>query len=272
MKREQLAINSISTRQTGLEEAVAAYAGAGFRNVELDIGLIADWIARGRGVDDVRQLLAAHHLRCIGGLVDVLACFAPPEERQANHDRLLKALTLLHELGGGVLTIGTDGPAEATPTALDTIVATLNEFVWRIDGLNVSLALEFNWSPVIRSLQSAALVAQRVHHPQVGVLFDPAHYYTTPTKFEHLTADTVRWIKHVHFDDMADKPADLSDCNADRVLPGAGILDLRALITRLEQCDYRGYYAIEMFDEGLWQMPPAEAARRCYQSMLPFCS
>ena len=134
--------------------------------------------------------------------------------------------------------------------------------------MNVTIAVEFNWSPVVKSLQSAVLVAQKVNHPQVGILFDPAHYYTTVTKFEHLTAEAVRWIKHVHIDDMRDKPGELSNCNSDRVLPGQGILDLHGIIAKLEQYGYKGYYSIEMFNDDLWQLPAAEAAAQCYQSML----
>ena len=63
---------------------------------------------------------------------------------------------------------------------------------------------------------------------------------------------------------MAAKPGELSDCNADRVLPGEGILDLPALIAVLERHGYAGFFSIEMFNADLWAMPAAEAAERCY--------
>jgi hypothetical protein len=62
-----------------------------------------------------------------------------------------------------------------------------------------------------------------------------------------------------------------SDCNADRVLPGEGILDLPALIAALERHGYDGFFSIELFNEDLWRLPVAEAARRCYRSLLPLC-
>jgi len=83
--------------------------------------------------------------------------------------------------------------------------------------------------------------------------------------------ETVPWIAHVHLDDMRDVPGDLAHCNDDRTLPGEGILDLRALIARLEQCGYAGRYSIEMFDAGLWALPAVEAAHLCYRSLLPLC-
>jgi 2-keto-myo-inositol isomerase len=271
MKRSQLAINSVSTKQSGLQEALAAYAGAGFLNVEFVLPLVKDWIAQGHTLDDVKALLASHGLRSIGGFQTHVECFSTSEKRQANHDLQLENMRLVHELGGGTVVVGTDGPEQSSFAALDAIADVLGGLVRQMEGLSVNIALEFNWSPVVKSLQSAVYIVKSVNHPQLGVLFDPAHYHTTVTKFEHLTAETVPWIKHVHLNDMCDKPGEHSNCNSDRVLPGQGILDLVALIGRLEKHGYNGFYAIEMFNEELWQLPAEEAARQCYRSLLPFC-
>lgn len=271
MRTAQLAINSISTRHRHLEEALDAYVEAGFQNVELTFGEVKAWLA-GRPVDTFASLLADRRLRMIGGLEAHLECFTPEESRRANRERHRDNARLLHQLGGGVITVGTDGPARPTMEALDVVAGALRELAREIEGLDVSIALEFNWSPVVKSLASAALVCEKVDHPQVGVLFDPAHYYTTVTKLEDLTAERVRRVKHVHLDDMRDVPADLSNCNDDRVLPGEGVLDLRALIGALERGGYQGMYAIEMFNKELWQVSAVEAARRCYESLVPLCS
>jgi len=114
-------------------------------------------------------------------------------------------------------------------------------------------------------------VARRSGRLNVGVLFDPAHYHCTPSKFEQLTPETVSLIKHVHVNDMRDKPGELSDCNTDRALPGQGILDLRALFGQIERGGYTGFFSIEMFDEALAALPPEDAARRMYDSLLPLC-
>lgn len=271
MRQTQIAINSVSTRHANLEEALAAYAGAGFRNVEFVLPLVHDWLDQGHTVADVRRLLEQYNVRSIGGFQTHVVCFGDDDARTTNHALHLRNAALIDELGGGTLVVGTDGPERPTLDALTTVAETLHALAWQIQGLNVNIALEFNWSPLVKSLQSAVQVVKQVDHPQVGVLFDPAHYYTTPTKFEHLDAEAVRWIKHVHLDDMRDKPGDLSDCNADRVLPGEGVLDLHALIATLEQHGYEGFFSIEMFNADLWQLPAQEAARQCYQSLLPYC-
>ena len=271
MNQSQLAINSVSTRQNNLEEALAAYAAAGFRNVEFVLPLVKDWMKQGHSVADVRALLTNYQLQAIGGFQTHVECFTSPESKQINHAIHLENAQLIHDLGGGTLVVGTDGPGQATLEALDGIADTLRGLARQIEGLKVSIAVEFNWSPVVKSLHSAVRVAEKVDHPQVGVLFDPAHYYTTVTKFEHLNAQSVRWIKHVHLDDMRDKPGELSNCNSDRVLLGQGILNVRGLIERLEQYGYTGFYSLEMFNEDLWKLPVTEAARQCYDCLLPYC-
>jgi 2-keto-myo-inositol isomerase len=270
MNEDQIAINSVTTRQRSLEEAAAAYAGAGFRNVEFVLPLLKEWLAGGRTVTDLAELLQSHGLRSIGGFETHLQCVAPDDVRRRSLETLVANARLVEELGGGVMVIGTDGPPRPSMEALDVLAAALRRLMEETEGLRVTIALEFNWSPLVRSLKSAVAVCGKVDHERLGVLFDPAHHYATPTKLEDMTADTVGWIRHVHVDDMRDKPADLSDCNSDRVLPGEGILDLGSIIDRLEAAGYRGYYSIEMFNEDLWALP-AEAARRSFQSMLPLC-
>ena len=271
MVESQLAINSVSTRHRNLEEALDAYADAGFKNVEFALPHVKGWMKEGREVSDARRLLEERGLHAIGGFEAGVACFSSGDAQAANHALHLENARLIHDLGGGTLVVGTDGPPQVNVEALDTVAEVFNSLARQIEGLDVTIAIEFNWSPLIKSLKSALRVAEQVSHPQVGVLFDPAHFYVTSTKFEHLTPEAVHWIKHCHFNDMRDKPGELSDCNGDRVLPGEGILDLRGLIARLEEYGYSGYFSIEMFNEGLWQMPAKEAAARSYQSLLLYC-
>jgi sugar phosphate isomerase/epimerase len=70
---------------------------------------------------------------------------------------------------------------------------------------------------------------------------------------------------------MPDTPPDLTHRDFDRVLPGEGVLDLREIIAAIEQNGYDGFFSIEMFSADLWQLPTKEAARRCYESLLPLC-
>ena len=274
MNIRQLAINSVSTRHHDLPDILAAYEAAGFANVEFTLKHVYDFLEAGHCLQDVRALLQQHQLRCIGGFETAAVCFAPAEECAQNHDRILANCQLVGELGGSVLVLGTDGPDAATVVddPIAVIAETFGELGERVQSTGVRLCLEFNWSPIVKSVRTAVEVARRSGSSNVGVLFDPAHYHCTPSKLEMLTADSVQYIGHVHVNDMADKPGELCNCNADRVLPGQGCLDLQQIFGRLEQFGYQGYFSIEMFDEQLWAMPADQAAAKMYASLLPLCA
>jgi len=271
MEASRFAINSVSTGWPGLEETLDAYAAAGFRKVEFALWQVRGELEKGRTAKDVRKALDGRGLKCLGGFETHLAVFAPADEKTKNHARIEENAYLLGELGATGMVVGTDGPSDpkAVPDVLGAIAAEVARVACRIAPTGVSLLLEFNWSPVMKSLRTAAEIARRAGESNVGLVFDPAHYHCTPTKLDQLDANTVALVRHVHVDDMADKPGELSNCNTDRVLPGKGILDLATLFGRLEALGYRGDYSIEMFDEGIAKMPVREAAKLLYDAMTP---
>ncbi len=271
MKRSQLAINSVSTRHENLEEALAAYAGAGFQNVEFMLGHVKEYLQRGHSAADARRLIESHDLQCIGGFECGLEAFSDAEQRAKNHAQIVANARLLAALGAKNMVVGTDGPNTPTGDVLGELAGVFADVAGQIENTGVSLLIEFNWSPVVKSLRTAVEVARRSGASNVGVLFDPAHYHCTPSKFEHIHAQSVPFIKHVHVDDMADKPGELSNCNSDRALPGAGCLDLPALFGAIEKHGYNGYFSIEMFSDELWNLPAAEAAQLMFDSLLPLC-
>ena len=64
----------------------------------------------------------------------------------------------------------------------------------------------------------------------------------------------------------------------DGVVTGYGTIDGRPvlgvrheIIGTLEQGGYDGFFSLEMFNADLWRLPAKEAARRCYESLLPLC-
>ena len=273
MNESRLAINSISTKDAGLVECLPAYRKAGFRNVELAVSHIRHFEEGGGTVSMLKSMLDENGLSCIGGFEKPVLCFAPDSEREENHDLTVRNARLLSELGGSVLVVGTDGPAKDIPVAdpLGVIASVFGELAEKTRDLGVTLCLEFNWSPLVKSFRTAAEIARRSQALNVGVLFDLAHYHCTPTKLVELSPENVATIRHVHVDDMKDKPAELSNCNSDRVLPGQGCLDVAGILGLIEKQGYNGYFAIEMFSKDLWALPVEESSRRMYESLLTLC-
>ena len=271
MKTERLAIHSLSTSHRNLEEALEAYAAAGFRNVEPYLPLVKAWMEDGHTVDETRQLLDSHGLRIVASSELAVECFHAPDVLLPNLRANAANARLIRELGGSAMIVHTDGPEQVTAASLDPIARALVDLAEATEDADMHITVEFNASPVVKSLGSAVRVAEIADHPRVGVLFDTAHYHVTPTKLGDINADSVGYIKHVHLNDMPNVPADLVHRDFDRVLPGEGVLDLPRIIAALETNGYEGFFSIELFNEDLWRLPAKEAARCCYESLLPLC-
>ncbi|MEW6638157.1 MAG: sugar phosphate isomerase/epimerase family protein [Actinomycetota bacterium] len=271
MKSEQLAINSQCTSHRNLEEALDAYAAAGFRNVEPHLSLVKAWLEDGHTVEETRRLFESRGLRIVASSQLEVMCFGSPDARIPNLRANAENARLIRELGADTMIVGTDGPEQNSVEALGAVAAAMRNLAEATEDTGLEIAIEFNWSPIVRSLQSAVRVAQMTDHPRVGVLFDVAHYHVTPTKLSDINERSVHHIKHVHLDDMPDKPADLTHRDYDRVLPGEGVIDLPEIIAALERSGYDGCFSIELFNAQLWSLPAKEAARRCYESLLPLC-
>lgn len=273
MNRTQLAINAVTTTLTAenFADALAAYRAAGFTQLEFQLGQVKTWLDAGHTVDEAKALLDTNGLTLLGGFEIGLECFSSQEVQVANLAAQVENARLIDTLGGGMLVFGTDGPEG--PVSLETLPVVADRVKTLLAAtadLNVTLGLEFNWGPVLKSLQTAVLVAKLVDDPRVGVVFDTAHYHCTATKFEDLTPDVVGTITLVHLNDMRDIPGDLSNCNSDRVLLGEGILPIQSILNALEQGGYTGPCSIELFNDDLWALTPQEAAPILYQNLLAF--
>src|SRR5829696_6781261 len=271
MKAEQLAIHSLSTSHRNLEEALDAYAAAGFRYVEPYLPIVKAWMEDGHTMEQTRELFDSYGLRFIASSELAVECFHASDVLLPNLRANAENARLISELGGSAMIVHTDGPEQVTAGSLDPIARALLDLAEATEGLDVDIAVEFNASPVVKSLQSGVRVSQIADHPRVGVLFDTAHYHVTPSKLSDVNKDSVKWIKHVHLNDMPETPADLTHRDFDRVLPGEGVLDLPAIISALESNGYEGYFAIELFNADLWALSAQETARRCYESLMPLC-
>src|SRR5215204_4581528 len=234
MKAEQLAIHSLSTSHRNLEEALDAYAAAGFRYVEPYLPLVKAWMEDGHTMEQTRELFDSYGLRFIASSELAVECFHASDVLLPNLRANAENARLISGLGGSAIIVHTDGPERVTAASLDPIARALLDLAEATEDLDIDIAVEFNASPVVKSLQSAVRVAEKTDHPRVGVLFDTAHYHVTPTKLSDINENSVGFIKHVHLNDKPDIPADLAHRDFDRVLPGEGVLDLPAIISALE--------------------------------------
>jgi sugar phosphate isomerase/epimerase len=93
----------------------------------------------------------------------------------------------------------------------------------------------------------------------VGMLVDSFHWFCTGSKVDEIANLSERQIVHVHINDAPDVPVD-EQIDNQRLLPGEGIIDLKAFLQALSKMGYRDFVAVETFNNELTSLGRERAA------------
>ena len=132
--------------------------------------------------------------------------------------------------------------------------------ICRAEG--AELAFEFMGFPwaAVRSLGEALSVYDG------PLVVDTFHWVLGDRNLHELRALDPKRLAAVHVNDAPS--ADLSALSdADRVLPGEGVLDLREFYEAIASTGYDGVYSVELFNPKLWRRGPLSAARSAHEAL-----
>lgn len=251
---------------------IRAAAQAGYQCVELRDTKIARHLSSGGSLGSLRALMRQEGVAAlsVNALEDsTLRDRAGFEEVLARHRTLCewaRALDCPYVVAvPSVFRSGTH-PAETevrrrSAAALRALIAGAAEF-------GVRLGFEFLGSPScsVSTLRAARGIVDDVGDPRVGLVIDAFHFYIGGSQPEDLDGIDPSRIFIVHLDDApAGEPAGLTD--AQRLLPGEGIIPLRGLVARLQAAGYTGAYSLELFRPEYWAWDPVVLARRGLEGM-----
>lgn len=132
----------------------------------------------------------------------------------------------------------------------------------------IRVGFEFLGFPTcsVSTLRAARGIIDEAGDPAVGLVIDAFHFYIGGSQMEDLDGLDASRLFIVHLDDAEPgEPSGLTD--AQRLLPGEGVIALRALVDRIEEAGYSGAYSLELFRPEYWKMDPLDLARRGIESM-----
>jgi sugar phosphate isomerase/epimerase len=131
------------------------------------------------------------------------------------------------------------------------------------ETLRVSARFEF-----VHSIPMALDLLRSVDRPNVGLLVDCFHWYTSHASVDDLMALAPEQVVYVHINDaVAGVEVDEQIDNVRR-LPGAThVIDLVGFLQALDQIGYDGPVAVEPFDASLAVLSPVERVRAVAQSL-----
>jgi 2-keto-myo-inositol isomerase len=253
----KLAMHEITTRDGTFLEHLAAYEKTGWRHFEINFWKAGEYIEK-EGIERAAKAVRDHGLTCIAATGLGLATFADDKARAGDLETIRKYGAWMQALGCGPLVMGSNTPKTSNAQSYDVDLAALARHAGAVAAagasFGVQLAIEVNWTGLCRSFRTAALLLKKVTQPNIGLVWDPAHFVSTPSRVEDLDLCRGRII-HAHLDDIRECYTEAMDINADRVLPGQGMLPMRAWTQKVAECGYHGYHSLELFNEKLWSMP-----------------
>lgn len=265
----KLAINEATTMKATFEQDVAAYAAAGFEAIELWLGKLTPFL-EGNSIEDARRLLDDNGLSAVSACYHSGVMLTTGEARAKNLDDFRSKLETCEALGCPVLIVPTDFVETAVAEDYDRAVDGLAEAGEIAAPHGVSLAIEFiKGAKFVASMATATAMVRKTGCANVGVLFDTFHFFAGVSKTEDILDLKPGELVFVHLNDMRDMPVEIAQ-DSDRVLPGEGVMPLRAMLDAVAGIGYEGYYCVELFAEDLWAMSAQEAAKLTYDKTTAF--
>lgn len=258
-----------------LAAAIELAARHGWQGVELSAGEAAQMAAE-RSADEVAALFARAGLRpsAWGLSIDWRR-----ENDQARLDRLGGHAALARRLGCPRAYTWLPPISDELPFRENFAfhVAHLRPLAQVLAEHGCRLGLEFIGPRTVRephrygfiySLEGMLCLAQAIG-PNVGLLLDSYHWYTslgTPGDIRALRAEDV---VHVHINDAPAAVPIEAQLDLVRRLPGAtGVIDLIGFLTALREIGYDGPVTPEPFDQHLETLTPDEATRITHDHLL----
>lgn len=135
---------------------------------------------------------------------------------------------------------------------------------------DIDLALEFvgphhlrtAWKyPFIWTMEETLDWIRAIGEPNIGLLLDCYHWYTTEGTYEDLIALNPSQIKYVHLNDAKDVPVHKALDN-DRLYPGEGVIDLQSFLKALKEIGYKGVVSQEILMPSFPTEPASELAKK----------
>ncbi len=104
-----------------------------------------------------------------------------------------------------------------------------------------------------------------IGEPNVGLLLDSYHWYTTGGTVADLEGLRPEQIVHVHINDAKPVPVEEALDN-DRLFPGEGVIDLAGFLGALQRIGYDGFVSLEVLSQSPPPAPPEEMAARAREA------
>jgi sugar phosphate isomerase/epimerase len=253
-----------------LEAFVSLAAASGFGGADVDLGYALD-----HGTTALRDLYASKKM-AFGG-------WGPPVDFRGDAGKMSEGLLKLEKMAEIAQELSIDSCATYLLPSSDLPLGENWKFhIERIKPIAKVLAdqglrfgLEFvapyhlrrKWAHEFLFTPGQVLELADAIGPNVGLLVDCFHCHCAGTPWAEVGKLPREKIVLVHLNDAPNVPlADVED--GKRLLPGDGVLDLKAFLQALKAAGYTGPVAVEVFNEELRKWSPEVTAKKAGEATM----
>lgn len=255
----------------GLEADLRLAADAGYQGVELRDTKIERYLAAGGALEAVRRLARdlGVEVYSVNALEDATLCTGAALAQVVERGRLMARWARALDCPAIVAVPSFLPPGGLTAAEVRArTVAALRALLVGTAEFDVRVGFEFLGFPTcsVNTLRAARAVLDELGEARAGLVIDAFHFYAGGSRLEDLDGLDGERLVIVHLDDAEPgPPASLGD--AQRLLPGLGVIPLAPLIERIRRTGYRGPYSLELFRPEYWARDPAALAREGLERM-----
>jgi 2-keto-myo-inositol isomerase len=265
----KLALNGATTMRADLATDLRVAEAAGFEYLEIWASKLRKFLQH-NSTKDLQALFAEHNLKplSINSIEHITFRDSDAYESIKQQCRELSSIAAEIECSYIVVVPGRV-PSGGTTRAevIDESVRVLNDLCNIAEPHDVGLAFEFlgQTDCTVQTLDLAHEIVRTAGRRNLGIVIDSFHFYAGGSTVDMIEALDPRLLSVFHINDAEDRPREeLND--SQRLLPGLGILPLRAIIAALRRIGYEGVASVEIFRPEYWEMNPLELARNAHEA------
>jgi len=135
---------------------------------------------------------------------------------------------------------------------------------------NTKIAVEFIPGEEIDCLKKAWQLIQSANKDNVGLILDTVLFCLSQSQPSDLDIIPIEKIFLVHLSDLLTTSAEIDTLTLvrnHRTFPGKGTLNLTPILTKLQQKQYKGYYALEILNEEFVNKDPVHILQQIRESL-----
>ena len=259
-----LCLHQNTSRAAGYVGSLEGWAQAGVRYVELNDGLLDEFLET-ESVPAARRVLTDLGLTPVSGVAGLPDIWIPGPARATSLETFRRRCDQYARLGLRKIYAPSITTRSVTPDDFAATPDCIRETGEIAREFDLTAMIEFiRTSTHLATLTSTLSVTREAAHPHVRPMLDFFHFWSGLSKFEDLDLLEPGELAHAHFQDVLDTPRELIDNDA-RLIPGDGIAPVVRILEKLAEKQYAGALSVELFRSELVQGDPFEVATEIRQ-------